>query len=267
MNELPRLLEQSDDDFERALLGSALAERPRAAGLRDAALAIGLTVSAADATAASLPASLGTAGVAAPGAAATTPLGAAGTAGAASVTATVLGKGVLGGALVTLLGLTAVDHFVPATSPQPTPVLVAAQKPAAAADAKKSPSAKALPSPAFEVDQLAPQTPEPKPVSAGRQPLPAPEPAAVSAPHSTAPTNAAFAPIELPAPSSPAVVESPSLAAEIRQLDRARAALAVGDATTARQALDQYAANRPSPTLAHEAALLRQALRNLTHAP
>ena len=270
MTELPRLLEQSDDDFERALLGSALAERPRAAGLRDAALAIGLTVSAADAVAASLPStSLGAAGAAAPtaaapSAAATAPLGAAG---AASATVTVLGKGVLGGALVTLLGLTAVDHFVPVAPARSTVAPVVVQKAAVAVDVKKAPSAPALPNPAVEVVELAPPESEPAPAHAARHALSVPEHVAVPAPRSTAPTNAAFAPIELPAPSSPAVIANPSLAAEIRQLDRARAALAVGDAATARQALDTYAANRPSPTLSHEAALLRQALRDLTHAP
>ena len=265
MTDLPRLLEQSDDEFERALLGSALAERPRTAGLRQAALAIGLTATAADAAAASLPTtSLGAVGAAAPSAAATAPLGAAG---AASATATVLGKAVLGGALVTLLGLTAVDHFASQAPPQSPLAPVAVQKATPAADVKKVQSAPPLPSPVSDVEQLAPLEAEQRPVQAARQPLPAPELAVVPAPRSTAPTNAAFAPIELPAASSPAVVANPSLAAEIRLLDRARAALAAKDAASARQALDTYAANRPSPTLAHEAALLRKALRDLTHAP
>jgi outer membrane protein assembly factor BamD (BamD/ComL family) len=47
------------------------------------------------------------------------------------------------------------------------------------------------------------------------------------------------------------------LAAEIRVLDQARAALTAGDTNRASQLLDAYAANRPSSTLSQEAALLR----------
>lgn len=259
MTELPRLLEHSDDDFERALLGAGRSELPRPAALRDAALAIGIVASTADALAASAPMASGTTAVT--GGATTV---------AASATVAALGKSVLGGALVTLLGLTAVDHFVAAGPPQQTVAPLSARAPDAA-DVAKTATIPTLPAPVSTTDPLVqPPETESAPIhSARRSPLPPEQlaPAPMPERRSPAPTNAAFAPIELPRSSSAAAVANPSLAAEVRLLDRARAALAAGDLASARQALDTYAANRPSPTLAREAALLRKALGDLTHAP
>lgn len=259
MTELPRLLEHGDDDFERALLGAGRSELPRPTALRDAALAIGIVASTADALAASLPMTPGTTAVAS---------GASSV--AASATVAALGKGVLGGALVTLLGLTAVDHLVSAEPPQRTVAPLSARVPDAA-DATKTTTIPTLPAPVSTADPLVrPPESESAPIHSARRPSLPPEqlaPAAMPERRSPAPTNAAFAPIELPRSSSPAIVANPSLAAEVRLLDRARAALAAGDVASASQALDTYAANRPSPTLAREAALLRKALRDLTHAP
>jgi hypothetical protein len=258
VTELPRLLDHGDDDFERALLGAGRSESPRPAALREAALAIGIAASTADALAGSLPTTPGTAAVTG---------GASGV--AASATVAVLGKGVLGGALVTLLGLSAVDHFVLAEPPQRAAAPIAARAPSAA-DATKVTAIPALPAAFSNVDPLVqPREPEPEPIhhahraALGSEPL-----ASAAAPQArrTAPTTAAFAPIEQPRPASSAVVANPSLAAEVRLLDRARAALAAGDIAAARQALDTYAASRPSATLANEAALLRKALRELGHA-
>ncbi|HEX2871069.1 MAG TPA: hypothetical protein VHP33_07435 [Polyangiaceae bacterium] len=259
MTELPRLLDHGDDDFERALLGAGRSELPRPAALRDAALAIGIVSSTADALAASVPVTHG----------ATAATGGAATSVAASATVAALGKGVLGGALVTLLGLTAVDHFVAAEPPQRVAVPISARA-AGADDATQATTVLAAPAPVLTVDPLAaPPEAAAAPLHGARRPSFPPEsplPAPAPEPRRTAPANAAFAPLDQPRPSSPAVVANPSLAAEIRLLDRARAALAAGDRASARQALDTYAANRPSPTLAHEAALLRKALGDLDHA-
>lgn len=278
MTELPRLLDHSDDDFELALLGSARAELPRPAALGDAALAIGLTATTAHALAAAVPAtsvaaaSAHVAGVAAPlgagsavGTASTVAVAGGASGVAASATVAALGKGLLGGALVTLLGLTAVDRLATPTPPRTLAPLSAAEATRAPGAVPASPTP-VLPQPAPEAG-LPPASgaTEPNPAHAVRRPAPPPEaePLAAPEPRNKPPTSAAFAPISLPAPSSPAVLANPSLAAEIQKLDRARAALARGDAAAARQALDAYTAGRPSSTLSHEAALLREALRDL----
>lgn len=261
MNELPRLLDHGDDDFERALLGAGRSELPRPTALREAALAIGIVASTADALAASLPATHG----------ATAATGGAATSVATSATVAALGKGVLGGALVTLLGLTAVDHFASAEPPQRAVAPISARAPGAV-DGAQAPSASVLPAPLPAAEPLV-QPPEPDsesaPTHSVRRPSFPPEqlaPAATPQLRGLAPTNAAFAAIDEPRPSPQAIVANPSLAAEVRLLDRARAALAAGDRASARRALDAYAANRPGPTLAHEAALLRKALVELDHA-
>jgi anti-sigma factor RsiW len=55
MTDFERLWTSSEDDLERALLGSVLAEAPSATGLRDAALALGLTATTATALLSTLP--------------------------------------------------------------------------------------------------------------------------------------------------------------------------------------------------------------------
>jgi hypothetical protein len=261
VTELPRLLDHGDDAFERALLGAGRSELPRPAALREAALAIGIVASTADALAASLPATHG----------ATAATGGAATSVATSATVAALGKGVLGGALVTLLGLTAVDHFVAAEPQQRVAAPISARAPGTV-DGTRAPSVSVLPAPLPAAEPLV-QPPELDselaPMHGARRPsFPSEQLAPAAAPElrGPAPTNAAFEPLAQPRPSSPAVVANPSLAAEVRLLDRARAALAAGDRASARQALDAYSANRPGPTLAHEAALLRKALGDLDHA-
>jgi hypothetical protein len=172
----------------------------------------------------------------------------------------VLGKSLFGGALATVLGLSAVDQVVGFSAPPVRSTLVVvtgaphapppasrASGPAIVAVAPRAP-AQALPpaaSSAPAVTRRASALPEQA------------EPSAASAPRGAAPANAVFAPVALPPASSPAVTRNPSLAAEILQLDRARAALAAGDVAAAGRALEVYGASRPSPILAQEAALLR----------
>jgi hypothetical protein len=76
-------------------------------------------------------------------------------------------------------------------------------------------------------------------------------------PTTRAPASGAFAPVGGSASSPAPRPASSSLAAEIRLLDQARAAIAAGNSSRATELLDAYAASRPSQVLAQEAALLR----------
>ena len=267
MTELRPLLESTKDDLERALLMSARAELPSGLGLRDTALALGLAGPTAEALATSLTAasSLSQAGapLASTTAASTTAATSGGVpsaVGAASLG--IMGKSLLGGALVSFLALTTLDYSLRSSPSRPDPVLVVNRVTAVSRAPDVPP---ALPAPAIP------------PVSPDADPASAP---AVVVSGGVAPRSAlsrlkpsvpalAPAPAPVPAPSNEAVVLPPpppqpsrvtpnvSLAAEIRLLDQARAALAAGDSTYAAALLDRYAANRPSAVLAQEAALLR----------
>jgi hypothetical protein len=267
MTELRPLLESTDDELERALLRSVRAERPRGLGLRETALALGLAGSTAEALAASLTAVSSVSHAGAPVASATATSTAAASTAAASGGATgavgaatlgVVGKSLFGGALVSFLALTTLDYSLGSSSYRPQPALPASSAVAVARTPEASPVQPVAVMPAVSPD--AERAPAPAPVvanAAGRSspsrlgpPAPAPAPAIVEAP-----SKATFALPARPEPSGAA--PNASLAAEIRLLDQARAALAAGDSSHAAALLDRYATNRPSAVLAQEAALLR----------
>ena len=277
MTELRRLLESSDDEMEHALLGSVGAERPRASALRSTALALGLTASTADALAATLPAAsafgsslgveatsgavqLASSGGVTTSAAATT--GAAGSVAAfGSASLGLLGKSLLGGTLLSFLALTALDRTVGLTPPESS-----SRATSSATAARPEPRVTALPVAAItgsagtamiEPSTLAPSSPS----SGNRRALARslkPAPLAEPDPVDPAPAKAAFAaPPQPEAVAAAAAAAKASLSAEIRLLDRARAALTAGDTVKAGQLLDTYASNRPSGVLTQEAGLLR----------
>jgi hypothetical protein len=276
VTELQRLLDSSDDEMERALLGAVGAERPHASALRSTALALGLTVSTADALAATLPAasafgtSLGveatsgavqlgsSAGVASSAAATTSAAGGIAALGSASLG--VLGKSLLGGTLLSFVALTTLDRTV-GLSPKPGS---SSSGTSSVRPAPPEPRVPALPAAAV-VGSAATASIEPstlahsKPSTDNRRELARlskPVLVADTAPAEPAPGKAAFAVGQEPHEAAAAAAKA-SLTAEIRLLDRARAALAAGDAVTAGQLLDIYAANRPSGVLTQEAGLLR----------
>lgn len=297
MNELRPLLDSCEDELECALLRSAHLDAPNPVGLRDTALALGLAASTAQALALSVPAAhslvVGVSTIALPPAA---PLAAAGGAAAttsavttsavtsaattsvvttsavtsaattSAVTSalgtaslTVLGKGVLGGTLVSIMALTTLDQTLGMSSPAPPPISAARSSGAGTAPANQP-----VPRPARAAAALAPTSDaepsaEPEPALSGRRvstKVRAVAAASVDPPvRAEPPPRAAFEPIAHP-PAS-AAPTSASLAAEIRILDQARAALAAGDTARAGSLLDEYASHRPGPTLAQEAGLLR----------
>jgi TolA-binding protein len=273
VTELRPLLESSDDEFERALLQSVRADLPSPAGLHDTALAIGLAASTAQALVAALPAagSLGTA-VGVHGASVAAPVGASGgvlvsggssglgTLGVASFGA--VAKSLLGGALVSFVALTALDQTRAASSAQPSPVAQSGKS--GARVARRSGEVGAPPAVADPLNAPTAGEPAaaqaPTPVAGNRQAvsaIPGQAPFVDARPTLAAPTRAAFAADPHETPSAPGAAANASLAAEIRVLDQARAALTAGDTNRASQLLDAYAANRPSSTLSQEAALLR----------
>jgi hypothetical protein len=285
VTELRRLLDSTDDEIERALLDAVRAERPRAAGLRDTALALGLTTSTANALASTLPAGSGlgtafgveatsgvlplgsSAGVASTGVIASSATGAATTLGPASLG--VLGKSLIGGTLLSFVALTTLDQTVGISSndastsltasaalPPRPPVPPARQTPG---PSRVPPTAATASPAATDAREPSVATP-PRLVADQRRSLaarvPKFAPVAPATPSDGVPGGAAFAPVSQPAPSASAAA-SASLTEEIRLLDRARAALAAGDTVTAGRLLDAYASNRPSSVLVQEAALLR----------
>ncbi len=278
MSELERLLVSSDDDVERALLGSLMAERPLPTGLRDTALALGLTLTTANALAASLPAassvgaalSLNATTVAAPVSATTTAAAtatAAATSAATTTAATVattvgaaslatLGKSLIVGTIVSFAALTTVDFTLGSPASSPSVAALAARAvpqdapPAAPAVISGAPFSVSMPeAPAAAQPRNIANPPAPRRAEASPE---TPTPAEVAAP-----AGAAFEPPPHVEPPAKPVANAASLAAETRQLDRVRAALAAGNTDQAARALDAYAAARPSPVLAQEAAVLR----------
>lgn len=265
MTELRPLLESSDDALERALLGSARSDLPQPLGLRQTALALGLALPTANALAAAMPAasSLGASGGTA---LSSTVAGSAATGGASGVVGTAagaatfgaLGKSLLGGALVSFMALTAYDQTLGARAQPSAPVASAAGPAVGQPNRIGTPPARplSLVEPVQEVEAAAVESPVPA-VGSRRVSSPVAElpPTADERGRVDAPANGAFAP-EVRAQPAPASA-SASLAAEIRILDQARAALAAGDADQASRLLDAYTTSRHSPTLAQEAALLR----------
>lgn len=270
MKELERLLTSSEDELERALLVSVMAEAPSPAGLRDTALALGLTASAAAALLTTLPHAASSLG--APVTTAVLPLGVTAAASGGVTTSTVaastvattagvaslatLGKSLVGGALVSFIALTTVDYTLGTESAPRDQVRAAAVQQAEPRVSQKTRGARAV-----AVDAALPAEEEEEPVvvprggrrSMTRASSPPPLPVPAEAP----PPPAAPAD-ELPAPTPVATAPNDaSLATETRLLDRARAALARGDTASAGDWLSRYSAAKPSAVLAHEAALLR----------
>jgi hypothetical protein len=278
---LPRLLDTSDDDLELALLRSARDERPGPAGLHGTALALGLTTATAAALAESVaatqlaPQALGhaatqaaTHGVAAAGSLGATGGGSA-LVSAGSASAATAAKYLLAGALLSFGTAATVNHALTPSDSKPHAPVSALQAPG---KARLSP--RVAPAPTGHV---ATPAVEPEPDSARDAPPPSaeqrrkpslslrhePAPPAASRPGdaaveaslgaapSTSRSSGSFAP---PTPTPPT---NASLAAEIRWLDRTRAALAAGDTATARALLRAYTESGPSGVLSHEADLLR----------
>jgi|GEM_PF-5633700 len=273
MTELRPLLESTDDELERALLRSVGAELPSGLGLRDTALALGLTHSTAETLAASFSAASSLSQASAPTASATATASTATVSTAAASTATasggatgalgaatlgVVGKSLLGGAVASFLALTTLDYSLGSSSYRPQPALPVVSAAAAAPEASPVSSAAVTAPPLPDAEPV----PTAAPAVAGgaysrpsrleaAAPAPPPVPARVNAP-----SNATFTlPPRPEQPLGPTL--NASLAAEIRLLDQARTALAAGNSARAAALLDRYAANRPSPVLAQEAALLR----------
>jgi hypothetical protein len=259
------LLESTEDELARALLLSGRADMPSSAGLQDAALALGLSAPTAKALAAGLaaphalsavaPATATAATLAAPSAA-----GAAGTAaslGAASLATA--GKFLVGGALMSFVAMTTLDHAIgPAAAPAVARVAARASTAPSAVPAPltaPAPPRRTVVEPSAREDARPGSTASKHP-RGQRSPLSAaPPPIAEMATRAAEPAS--------PALSAPALSASPSasLAAEIRLLDRARAALARGDAEDARLSLEAYAARKPGGVLSQEADLLRVQLK------
>jgi hypothetical protein len=257
------LLESSEDELARALLLSGRADMPSPAGLQDAALALGLSAPTAKALAVGLAAPHALSAVA-PASTLIAPSAAASLGAASLATA---GKFLVGGALMSFVAMTTLDHALgPAAAPAPAPAPAAARG-AARASAPLSPVPEPRPAPvpaparAIAAEPAAPENvrlgstaskhPRGQRLPIAAAPLPIAEDAARGSAQAA------------PTPSAPAPSASPSasLAAEIRLLDRARAALARGDAEDARLSLEAYAARKPGGVLSQEADLLRVQLK------
>jgi hypothetical protein len=275
MTELQRLLENSADEVERALLDAVRAERPHASGLRNTALALGLTASTANALAATLPAASGvgtalgvgaTSGVLPLGSSsgavtsATATTGASGAATAlGSASLGVLGKSLLGGTLLSFLALTTLDRAL-GPSPNPASSALTVSSVSRGEPPRPIPAAAMASAAVTAVPELSPLANPSASADNRRAPARLSKPAAVAEtdPVNRAPASAAFAPLAQPQiASGAAAAANASLTAEIRLLDRARTALTAGDTVTAGRLLDAYASNRPSSVLTQEAGLLR----------
>lgn len=269
MTELRRLLDAPSDDFAVALLRSATEDAPEARSLSKAAAAlgvgalvgggaIGVAAGAVSAGAAGSASALGTAQAAAAiGAPAALPH-------AAGITFAVLAKqtaiGMLAG--VAVMGGYYTSVGLPDSRGHDSSVHAVAAVPAgprAAERVSRAPRVEAAASPAA--------VPGPEPASEGVaakfELVEAPSAPAVPAKRALrAPTQAAPASAPAPAPAAgpPAVApaaKSATLAAEVALLDRARTALAAGDALGSLSVLDEYGREKRSGVLAPEAQFLR----------
>lgn len=257
MNELRPLLETSDDELTRALLDSARDELPNPASLRDAALALGLTLGSAKALAASVPTVSGAAhaGVGAAASVASSTSGAATAVGSASLL--VLGKTVAAGALVSFVALSAIQRALPAREVETLPRSSQAAQPRMTTPAPKTDAPGNLATPTPVVDVAAPA--KVTTVHKASPAVSAFSPTSTLPPAVLAPARAAFA---LPAAAAPsertaaAPNPSASLAAEIRLLDQVRATLGRHELEQAARLLDTYA-SRPNQVLGRDATRLR----------
>ena len=266
MTPLIRLLESSDDELELALLQSARDDAPDQAGLHATALALGLTATTAKVLADSLAASqaVGHSVASTHAASAGAALGGSGASAAASIgSASVasVAKFLAAGALVSFGAMTTIDRAF--FAPEPARSSSTAAPRAAAPAAPGAPltpdraAPGALPDAPADLDPIreAPvEASSPKPTHLKREETPGLRGATAPLP----PAAPAVEPSPLPdATASAAPPSNASLAAEIRLLDRTRAALGAGNAASARSLLRAYDDSRPSAVLRHEANLLR----------
>jgi len=241
-----------EDDFARALLGSAETDAPSHAAYAKAAGALGLGVGL----------SVGASLSAAPAAVA---VGAAGVAGIARWSSLLGAKlallGVSGvlfaGAGVLLLRSSGPANGAP--QPKPAPTLQAASK--AVAHAVPAP---VNASPERERPSAVSRAPEPVPHAVAPKSAPKSEPAAPAVGRPLAAESPAAAPAARraghgspPAPPPPARVSSDSsLAEQVQSLDRARVALGSGDSASALREIARYRAAWPDGVFLTEASVL-----------
>ncbi|HVU03804.1 MAG TPA: hypothetical protein VHE30_18725 [Polyangiaceae bacterium] len=233
MTDETRLLRGAGTDVERALLESAREDAPSADARAKTLVALGLAVSAGTALA---PAAVHAA----------TGIGGASKAGG-SVTALLVAKWLGTGAAV---GAVTAACIATATTPG-----LFSEK-AAPAAASAAPSIAARPAPAVVRERREEAEPVAPAATAPEAPLATPEARATRA---TETETAERAPDPATSPGGPA---ASNVVAEVASLDRARAALAAGDARTALARLSEHARRFPGGALEPEAVVLRvRALR------
>jgi hypothetical protein len=251
-----RLLEDQLDDFEHALLRSARVDEPDVQAVARAALALGvgtttLTVAAASAAASTLPVG-------------STAVGTASKVGALGIVKW-LGIGIAGGLMTTgsieLARIYSAPHQHEAAAPvAPATGLLRARP---LSDRSPTPMAP-LAAPTIELvsppgESSAAQRAIPYPVARSASGGPSARASAaatvrVAAPPATAPATTSTLP---GAAGESEGSRAPSIAEEIANLERARRALAAGDAGKALQELDAYERNARVRALGTEAAVLR----------
>jgi hypothetical protein len=264
-----RLLEDELDEFERALLRSARVDEPDARAIARAAVALGVGTSALT--------------VAAGSAAATATVTAVPGAGTAMGTFSKLGTlvvvkwlsiGVVGG-LVTTSGVEIARTAIVASPDEPAAAVAPARPIAKRSSSQPASDLSPIPvppAPADTADEAPPTAayadlpvdPPPAPARAapprvarpGSDALPAAAPGAAAGPGAAAPVStAAFTP-----PATNRADETPrvvSIAEETAMLDRARRALASGNAASALTELESYDQRARARALSTEAAVLR----------
>jgi hypothetical protein len=229
MTDPSRLLDAAADDFERMLLGSALADRGSDAARTRAVAALG-------ALGAGL---LTSTGAAASGAALATARGGLATAAAPKVTLAVLVKWIGTGVVLGVVSAGGVQALVDppaAKTPAPTTTLAS---PRPSSDAVSAPTSR------VEAPALPVAAPSTTPVAREKsKSLDAAAPVGTSS--EPASSNAAF----------PAEATDSRLGEELQALEQVRQALRGGDAAGSIAALGRYEARFPRGALAREATLL-----------
>ena len=251
----PRRLIEADDEFERALIHSAHADRPSQRALERMLLGLGVEFGhLPSAAAAPAPAAAATSGKLAVNA-------------GGKVAGTVLAKWLLTGVAIGVAAISgadavsrALDHPAARASQAPQRVAVRAAPSAASAShrvpspapAEGSPNAaQTVPAPLASAQSRAALGPA---VEASAAPVPRAFAAATSQPGASAaaPQLPAIGAFALP----PAQLPADHLAQEMRLLDAARRVLASGDARSALSTLAQYERTFPNGALGPEASVL-----------
>jgi hypothetical protein len=270
-----RLLEDELDEFERALLRSARVDEPDARAIARAAVALSVGTSALTVAAGS--AAAAATASAAPGAG--TAIGTFSKLGTLAVVKW-LSIGVVGG-LVTTSGVeiarTAIvfspDEPAAAVAPsRPIAMTASARQasdlspvpvppaPADTADKAPAPPTVAFSDVGFDSPPAAARAATPKVARSGADALPAGAPAAAAARGAAAPVSIATPTAAFRNPVAHSAAETPkvvSIAEETAMLDRARRALASGNAATALTELESYDQRARARALSTEAAVLR----------